>query len=182
MPFHRAGWWFPPPGVDGLALLQKFRQSGRSTPVMLVTSRVAIPDRVCGLDAGADDYLCKPFAFEELFARIRALARRASGAANAVVSHGDLRLDVLAHRAERAGRQLDLTAREEALLLFFLRHPGAILSYSRIYEEVWEEQYDRYSNTLQVHVMGLRKKLEVHGVRLIHTVRGEGYSFGEEPK
>ncbi len=170
------------PGVDGLALLQKFRHSGRHTPVMFVTGRGVISDRVHGLNAGADDYLCKPFAFEELLARIRALLRRPGTTTNTVASHADLRLDVATHRVERAGKELDLTAKEEALLLFFLRHPGEVLSHTRIYDEVWDERHDGLTNTLPVHVVSLRKKLEAHGVRLIHTVRGEGYSFGEQPK
>jgi two-component system copper resistance phosphate regulon response regulator CusR len=171
-------WWLP--GVDGLTLLRKFRQSGHDTPVLFLTARDAISDRVQGLDSGADDYLCKPFAFAELLARVRALARRPSVTANTIATHADVRFDLATHRAERAGKKLDLTAKEEALLLFFLRHPGEVLSRTRIYEQVWDERYDGLSNTLEVHVMELRKKLEAHGTRLIHTIRGRGYSFGEE--
>ncbi|MCE9565182.1 MAG: response regulator transcription factor [Planctomycetes bacterium] len=171
-------WWLP--GVDGLTLLRKFRQSGRDTPVLFLTARDAVSDRVRGLDSGADDYLCKPFAFEELLARVRALARRPSVIANTVVAHTDVHFDLATHRVERAGKKLDLTAKEEALLLFFLRHPDEVLSRTRIYEQVWDERYDGLSNTLEVHVVSLRKKLEVNGGRLIHTVRGRGYYFGEE--
>ncbi len=135
-----------------------------------------------GLDGGADDYLCKPFAFEELLARVRALARRPAAAGGTVLAHADVRLDLATHRAERAGQPLDLTAKEQALLVFFLRHPGEVLSRTRIYEHVWDERYDGLSNTLEVHVMELRKKLEAHGPRLIHTVRGRGYVFGAEPE
>jgi two-component system copper resistance phosphate regulon response regulator CusR len=171
-------WWLP--GLDGLTLLRRFRQRDRSTPVLFLTARDAVSDRVRGLDSGADDYLCKPFAFEELLARVRALARRRDGLGTVLASHG-VRLDLATQRAERAGRPLDLTAKEQALLLFFLRHPGEVLSRTRIYEHVWDERYDGLSNTLEVHVMELRRKLEAHGPRLIHTLRGRGYLFGDAP-
>ena len=168
-------WWLP--GPDGLELLRRLRRADRATPVLFLTARDAVSDRVRGLDAGADDYLCKPFAFEELLARVRALARR-DRAAGTLLSHRDLRLDLATHRAERAGQRLDLTAREHALLVFFLRHPGEVLTRTRIYEHVWDERYDGLSNTLEVHVMELRRKLEAYGSRLIHTLRGRGYRFG----
>jgi DNA-binding response OmpR family regulator len=171
-------WWLP--GEDGLSLLRRFRQRDRATPVLFLTARDAVSDRVRGLDAGADDYLCKPFAFEELLARVRALARRRDAAGTVLASHG-VRLDLATQRAERDGRPLDLTAKEQALLLFFLRHPGEVLSRTRIYEHVWDERYDGLSNTLEVHVMELRRRLEAHGVRLIHTLRGRGYLFGDAP-
>lgn len=166
-------WWLP--DVDGLEVLRRFRQVNRHTPVLFLTARDTIADRVQGLDGGADDYLCKPFAFEELLARVRALIRRRDGGPGTVVSFGDVKVDLVTHRAERAGRPLDLTAKEQALLVFFLRHPGHVLSRTRIYEQVWDERYDGLSNTLEVHVMELRRKLEVHGLRLIHTLRGRGY-------
>ena len=172
-------WWLP--GIDGISLLQRFRQSNISTPVLLLTARDAIADRVTGLNAGADDYLCKPFAFEELIARIHSLTRRQDRRAGTVLLHADVQLDLMTHRAERAGHVLDLTAKERALLAYFLRHPGEVLSKTRIYEHVWEEHYDGLSNTLEVHVMELRRKLEVHGPRLIKTLRGQGYVFGENP-
>jgi two-component system, OmpR family, copper resistance phosphate regulon response regulator CusR len=172
-------WWLP--GPDGLTLLRRFRQDDRNTPVLFLTARDAVPDRVRGLDAGADDYLCKPFAFEELLARVRALARRKDGARDPVLCHAGVRLDLVTRRAERDGQPLEVTAKEEALLLFFLRHPGEVLSRTRIYEQVWDERYDGLSNTLEVHVMELRRKLEAHGPRLIHTLRGRGYRFGTSP-
>ena len=138
-------------------------------------------DRVRGLDAGAEDYLCKPFAFEELLARIRVLSRRREPGAGTTLSHGDLVVDLATQRVERAGQRLDLTAKEYALLVFFLRHPGEVLSRTRIYEQVWEESYDGLSNTLEVHVMEVRRKLEAHGPRLIHTLRNRGYRLGGEP-
>jgi two-component system copper resistance phosphate regulon response regulator CusR len=172
-------WWLP--GPDGLTLLKRLRQTDDTTPVLMLTARDAVSDRVRGLDGGADDYLCKPFAFEELLARVRALARRPPRAAGTVLSHADVRLDLATRRVDRAGHKLDLTAKEEALLLFFLRHPDEVLSRTRLYEGVWDERYDGLSNTLEVHVMELRKKLEAHGPRLIHTARGRGYRFGGEP-
>jgi two-component system copper resistance phosphate regulon response regulator CusR len=170
-------WWLP--GQDGLSLLKKLRQAGDDTPVLMLTARDGVSDRVRGLDGGADDYLCKPFAFEELLARVRALARRPSVSTGTVLTHADVRVDLATHRAERAGHKLELTAKEEALLVFFLRHPDEVLSRTRIYEAVWDERYDGLSNTLEVHVMELRKKLEAHGPRLIRTVRGRGYALGE---
>jgi two-component system copper resistance phosphate regulon response regulator CusR len=146
--------------------------------VLFLTARDAISDRVRGLDGGADDYLCKPFAFEELLARVRALVRRPDRRAATVLTHADITIDLATQQVHRAGRRLDLTAREYALLMLFLRHPGEVLSRTRIYEQVWDERYDGVSNTLEVHVMELRKKLEAHGPRLIRTVRGRGYFLG----
>jgi two-component system, OmpR family, copper resistance phosphate regulon response regulator CusR len=170
------------PGEDGMSVLRQFRAGGGDAPVLFLTARDAVSDRVRGLDAGADDYLCKPFAFEELLARVRALTRRPPGGGSSTLAVGDIQVDLAAHRARRAGRQLDLTAKEEALLIFFLRHPGQVLSRTRIYEQVWDERYDGTSNTLEVHVMELRRKLEAHGPRLIQTLRGRGYLFSDNPE
>jgi DNA-binding response OmpR family regulator len=172
-------WWLP--GEDGLALLQRFRRLDRQTPVLFLTARDAVGDRVRGLDAGADDYLPKPFAFEELLARIRALVRRRDAAEGTTLEYRDVRADLAAQRAERSGHTLALTAKEYSLLVFFLRHAGQVLSRTRIYEHVWDERYDGLSNTLEVHVKELRRKLEAHGPRLIHTLRGRGYLFGDPP-
>jgi DNA-binding response OmpR family regulator len=168
-------WWLP--GEDGLSVLKRYRQSGGTAPVLFLTARDAVADRVRGLDSGADDYLCKPFAFDELVARVRALVRRRDRGGELVLSHGDVSVDLAAHRARRAGRVLDLTAKELSLLTFFLRHPGQVLSRTRIYDHVWDESFDGLSNTLEVHVMELRRKLEAHGPRVIHTVRGRGYLY-----
>lgn len=170
-------WWLP--FTDGMQLLKRFRQRDQSTPVLFLTAKDAVSDRVEGLDHGANDYLCKPFAFEELLARIRVLVR-SQGQSNSILAHQDIQIDLVSQRSERAGNRLDLTAKEHSLLIFFLRHPGQILSKTRIYEQVWEEQYDGLSNTLEVHVMELRRKLEAHGPRLIHTIRNRGYYLGEE--
>jgi two-component system copper resistance phosphate regulon response regulator CusR len=168
-------WWLP--GSDGLTLLKRYRQAGHKTPVLFLTARDAISDRVRGLDEGADDYLCKPFSFEELLARVRVLARRQSSSGTNELNFEDLTVNLATHRAERLGQRLELTAKEYALLVFFLRHRGEVLTRTRIYEQVWDERYDGLSNTLEVHVMELRRKLEVHGPRLIHTVRNQGYRF-----
>jgi two-component system copper resistance phosphate regulon response regulator CusR len=172
-------WWLP--GRDGLSLLRGYREAGNTTPVLMLTARDAVSDRVRGLDSGADDYLCKPFAFSELLARVRALARRGTGAVGTttVLSCGDVRVDLATHRVERAGKRIELTAKEQALLVLFLRHPGQVLTRTRIYDHVWDERYDGMSNTLEVHIMELRRKLEKHGPRLIHTLRGRGYMFGD---
>lgn len=172
-------WWLPV--SDGINLLKQFRQIDPSTPVIMLTAKDAVSERVRGLDSGANDYLCKPFAFEELLARVRVLTRQPHRTAGTVIRLGDVQVDLATHRAERAGQRLDLTAKEYALLVYFLRHPNEILSRTRIYESVWDERYDGLSNTLEVHVMDLRRKLENHGNRLIHTLRHRGYSFGDHP-
>jgi two-component system copper resistance phosphate regulon response regulator CusR len=171
-------WWLP--GVDGLTLLKEYRQRGSSTPVLLLTARDAVSDRVSGLNSGADDYVCKPFAFEELLARIRSLTRRYDRRNGTRLAYDDVMVDLVAHRAERAGKRLDLTVKEQSLLAFLLRNAGKVLTRTRIYEHVWDEQYDGLSNTLEVHIMELRRKLEAHGPRLIFTVRGRGYMLGHE--
>ncbi len=170
-------WWLP--GKEGIAILQDFRKAEHTTPVLFLTARDAVAQRVEGLRAGADDYLCKPFAFEELLARVQAMLRRLPGKATIEWRYLDILLNLSTNRAERSGHTLGLTAREQSLLLFFLRHPGEVLSRTRLYEQVWEEQYDGLSNTLEVHIMELRKKLEAYGPRIVHTVRGRGYMLGE---
>ena len=172
-------WWLP--GTDGLSILRRYRQAGQSTPVLFLTARDAVSDRVKGLDSGADDYLCKPFAFDELLARIRVMARRQERSPATLLRFQDVELDLATHRVQRNGTRLDLTAKEYGLLVFFLRHVGQVLTRTRIYEQVWDERYDGLSNTLEVHVMDLRRKLEACGPRLIHTLRNRGYLFGPAP-
>jgi len=173
-------WWLP--DEDGLAILQRFRQSNRQTPVLFLTARDAVAERVRGLDSGADDYLCKPFAFDELLARIRALVRRREATDGTTLSYRDIQVDLASGRAERGGQPLDLTAKEQSLLVFFLRHPDKVLSRTRIYEAVWDEQYDGLSNTLEVHIKELRRKMATRGPRLIQTLRNRGYWLGDAPK
>ena len=167
------------PQRDGWSILKDLRRAGNRLPTIFLTARDAVQDRVKGLEFGADDYMVKPFAFVELLARVRSLIRRQQSDRTAVVTYEDVRVDLATHRAERGGRRLDLTAKEQALLVLFLRHPGEVMTRTRIYETVWGDRYDGLSNTLEVHVMELRRKLEAHGGRLIHTLRGRGYVFGE---
>jgi DNA-binding response OmpR family regulator len=172
-------WWLP--GQDGLEVLKGHRREGRTTPVLFLTARDAVSDRVRGLDGGADDYLCKPFAFAELLARARALMRRGRPVEVTTLSYRDVCVDLVAQRAERAGHPLDLTTKELAVLVFLLRHPDEVLSRARIYGHVWGEVFDFVSNTLDVHIMALRRALEARGPRLIQTVRGRGYLLGDPP-
>ena len=170
-------WWLPI--LDGLTVLKRYRLAGGNAPILFLTARDAVSDRVRGLDGGADDYLCKPFSFDELLARVRALARRPDRTTGTVLRYRDVSVDLVTHRSERAGQRLDLTAKEESLLVFLLRHVGEVLSKTRIYEQVWDERFDGVSNTLEVHIVELRRKLEAHGPRLIQTLRGRGYLLGE---
>lgn len=172
-------WWLP--GRDGLDVLREYRADRGTAPVLFLTARDAVSDRVRGLDGGADDYLCKPFAFEELLARSRALVRRERPVEDLTLSYRDLRVDLAAQKAERAGHPLDLTSKELALLVFFLQHPEEVLSRTRIYPSVWGAEYDFVSNTLEVHVKELRRTLEARGPRLIQTIRGRGYFLGDLP-
>jgi two-component system copper resistance phosphate regulon response regulator CusR len=164
------------PGLSGLELLQRWRGRDDVTPVVMVTARDAVDDRVAALNAGADDYLVKPFAFDELVARLRAVLRRAGGRASPILTCGDLVLDPVQHKVTRAGQPVRLTAREFALLQFLLEHVGEPVSRTRIVEAVWEHDYDTFSNVVEVYIRYLRKKIdEPFGQPLIHTVRGVGY-------
>lgn len=168
------------PGLSGLEVLRQLRLTSDELPILVLTARDSVSDRVLGLNTGADDYLCKPFAFDELLARVRALTRRNRGRARNVLEHQDVCVNILTRRAERAGVPLSLTAKEEALLIYFLRHPGEVLTRARIFEQVWDDRYDHSSNTIEVHIRNLRGKLEAGGrSRLIHTLRHRGYVFGD---
>lgn len=171
-------WWLP--GLDGMTLLRRLRKENGTPPVLFLTARDAVSDRVRGLEGGADDYLCKPFAFDELLARIRVLLRRQDRTLTTILNYADLSVDLSTHRIDRNGNRIELTARETGLLVFLMRHPNQVLAKNRIYESVWNDRYDGVSNTLEVHIMELRKKLEVAGPRLIHTLRHRGYRFGEK--
>ena len=166
-------WWLP--GEDGIQVLRRFRQKDRTTPVLFLTARDGVSERVTGLDSGADDYLTKPFAFEELLARVRSILRRQRQSDSRYLEFQDIRIDLAQQKASRGDEPLDLTAKELSLLTMFLRHPGRVLSRTRIYETVWDENFDGLSNTLEVHVKELRRKLEKLGPRVIQTRRGQGY-------
>ncbi len=169
------------PGEDGGELLRRLRQRQMTTPVLILTARGSVEDRVAGLNAGADDYLAKPFAFSELVARIRALLRRGTGAASLALQVGDLQLDVVRRQAHRGGQPIELTAREFSVLEFLMRHAGEVVTRTMLAEHVWGDHYDSLSNLIEVFVNRLRKKTEAGGgSRLIHTVRGAGYALREE--
>jgi two-component system copper resistance phosphate regulon response regulator CusR len=164
------------PGGDGFTLCRQIRERGVETPVLMLTARDAVDDRVRGLDSGADDYLTKPFAFKELVARIRALARRPPTQVPDVVRVDDLEIDMRAHRVTRAGRALELTGKEFALLEVFARHLGQVVDRAAITAQVWDDNHDPYTNVLEVLVRRLRQKIDDgHDRKLIHTVRGAGY-------
>jgi two-component system OmpR family response regulator len=166
------------PGRDGFSICRELRAGGKWSPVLMLTARDAVEDRIRGLDAGADDYLVKPFAFGELLARLRALVRRGPSERPPVISVGDVELDPAAHTVTRSGTAVDLSAREFALLEFLMRHPGEVLSRARILEQVWDYSYSGFSNVVDVYVAYLRRKLErPFGRPLIRTVRGVGYAL-----
>jgi len=166
------------PGCDGLTVCRRWRAEGARVPILLLTARQAVEDRVNGLDAGADDYLTKPFAFAELLARLRSLGRREPGLRVGPLRVGDLTLDPVTHRVERAGGFVELTAREYAILELLLRHQGQVLTRDQIAAGAWELGAERASNVVDVFVRNLRRKIDdPHAVKLVHTVRGVGYSL-----
>ena len=166
------------PGMDGQEVLRQVRVRRPDLPVLMLTARDEVRSKVRALDSGADDYLTKPVALEELLARVRALSRRRDQAQASVMEVGDVRIDLLARRAWRGDREIDLAAREFALLEYFMRHPGQVLSRSQILETVWEYDYDPGSNVVDVYVGYLRRKLRGSSADApISTVRGAGYRF-----
>ncbi len=168
------------PGLDGFEVCRSLRAGGRWAPVLMLTARDAVEDRIRGLDVGADDYLVKPFAFGELLARLRALVRRGPKERPSVLEVADVALDPAAHRVTRAGRAIDLSSREFALLEYLMRHPGDVLTRRQIIEHVWDYNYEGLSNVVDVYVGYLRKKLErPFGRPLIRTTRGVGYGIGD---
>ena len=169
------------PGMDGIALLRTARAHGCTSPVLMLTARDATSDRVTGLDAGADDYLVKPFAFDELLARVRALLRRRGEVRQSRLVLDDLTLDTATHSVSRAGQKIALTSREYALLEYLLRNQGIVLTRSQIADHVWNYDFDYDSNIVDVYIRYLRKKID-HGFAcpLIHTVRGFGYVLRKE--
>lgn len=162
------------PDMDGLEVLQQLRSLGVVTPVLILTARDALDDRIRGLDAGSDDYMVKPFDLDELYARVRALIRRAGGRAEPSITHGDISLNPAAHTVTRAGEIIDLSRREYSLLMELLENAGRVLSRTRLEESLYSMEEDVGSNAVEVHIHHLRKKL---GNALIRTVRGVGYTI-----
>ncbi len=168
------------PGLDGLEVCRRLRAGG-DVPILMLTAKDAVPDRVAGLDSGADDYLVKPFAFEELLARIRALLRRRQPQEQEILRFDDLTMNTATRQVQRGGRDIELTAKEYDLLELFMRHPQQVLTRDIIYERIWGYDFGGESNIIEVYVRYLRSKLEAKGEpRLIHTVRGVGYALREK--
>ena len=168
------------PGGSGFDLCRKLREKGSTTPVLMLTALDAVDDRVRGLEAGADDYLSKPFAFRELVARVQALARRHPALTPAVHRVADLEVDLAARTVHRGGKPIDLTAKEFTLLELFVRHPGRVLDRATITAHVWDDNHDPFANLLEVLVRRLRRKIDDdYEPKLITTLRGAGYRFGE---
>jgi two-component system copper resistance phosphate regulon response regulator CusR len=168
------------PGLSGLDVLKTLRKRGDVTPVVMITARDAVADRTLALNEGADDYIVKPFAFEELLARVRAVLRRSAGRASPKLTCADLELDPARHLVTRGKVELRLTAREFSLLQFLLEHKGQVVSRSRIVEAVWEHDYETFSNVVEVYIRYLRAKVDDPFVgKLIHTMRGVGYVLRE---
>ena len=167
------------PGGSGFDLCTLLRRRGVRTPILMLTARDTVDDRVSGLDAGADDYLTKPFAFRELVARIRALARREPALVPETVKVADLEVDIASREVRRRGRPIVLTAKEFALLEFFVRHAGQVVDRAAITAHVWDEKHDPFTKVLEVLIRRLRRKIDdAYEPKLIHTLRGAGYRFG----
>ena len=170
------------PKADGYAVLRAVRDAGKTTPVLFLTARDAVADRVKGLDSGANDYLVKPFSFEELLARIRAMTRTSFGVKDSLLTIADITLDSAAQTVRRAGRELTLSAKEYALLEYLMHNQGIILSREKIENHIWNLDYEGGTNVVDVYISYLRKKIdEGREKKLIHTVRGRGYVLREEP-
>jgi two-component system copper resistance phosphate regulon response regulator CusR len=168
------------PGGSGFDLCRELRKRDIATPILMLTARDTVDDRVTGLDVGADDYLTKPFAFRELLARVRALARRRGAPLPETLRVSDLEVDLNAHRVRRAGKPIELTAKEFSLLEFFVLHKGQVVDRAAITAHVWDENHDPFTNVLEVLVRRLRRKIDdEYPVKLIQTLRGAGYRFGD---
>jgi DNA-binding response OmpR family regulator len=164
------------PKKDGLAVCRELRNQRVNTPILMLTARDAVDDRVAGLDSGADDYLVKPFALEELRARVRALLRREAADKSSLLTAADLKVDPASHQVERAGRSIDLTAKEYALLEYFLRNPNRLITREMAETHIWNYDFQSTSNVIDVYIRRLRRKIDdPFDVKLLETVRGEGY-------
>jgi DNA-binding response OmpR family regulator len=171
------------PFQDGLTLLRKIRAKNISAPVLLLTAKDSINDRVTGLDSGADDYLVKPFSFDELLARVRAMLRRHKDKKNTVLSVGDLEMDTITREVQRGGKAIELTSKEYSILEYFLRNKNRVLTKSQIAEHVWNYDFEYNSNIVEVYVRYLRRKMdEEFKNKLIHTIRGGGYVIKDKEK
>mgnify|MGYP000860158649 CR=1 FL=1 len=169
------------PGMDGVSMCKEFRAKKLDVPILMLTARDSVSDRVAGLDAGADDYLTKPFAFEELLARIRVLLRRRKDIPAPVLKVDDLELHQTTHKVYRAGKEIVLTSKEYALLEYLMIHVDQLVTRTMISEHVWAEDFDTLTNVIDVYITYLRKKIDKgHGKKLIHTVRGSGYILKSE--
>ena len=169
------------PKINGFDVCRDLRKRGTATPILMLTALDATSEKVKGLDSGADDYLAKPFSFDELLARVRALLRRGPLVASTILTYADVQIDLLAHTVVREGRKIELTAKEYSLLEFFLRNPERVVRRSQLAEHVWDQYFDPLSNVIDVSVSHLRKKLEEGGgSRLVHSVRGMGYILREK--
>jgi DNA-binding response OmpR family regulator len=166
------------PGRDGLDVSQTLRREGKRVPILMLTARDAVRDRIAGLDAGADDYLTKPFALEELHARLRALLRRLPNLLPPTLEVADLTVDTRSQTVRRGGRTIPVTAKEYSLLEYLARNAGRVVGRAELCEHVWDENHDPFSNALEVYINRLRKKVDGGNTPLIHTHRGAGYRFG----
>lgn len=168
------------PGMDGVSLCRKLRNEHNLVPIIMLTAKDSVKDKVTGLDAGADDYLTKPFAFEEFLARIRVLLRKKSAVQTAKLQAGDLELDLVTHKVTRAGKDIELTAKEYSLLEYLMRNAGNVVTRTMISEHVWDINFDTYTNVIDVYINYLRNKIDRdHKNKLIHTLRGRGYVLKE---
>jgi two-component system copper resistance phosphate regulon response regulator CusR len=170
------------PRKNGFEVCRELRSNGSAVPVLMLTARDSVPDRIAGLDTGADDYLSKPFDFQELLARVRALLRRSPMLQAQTIEVADLTVDTRARRVRRAGRAVELTSKEYALLEYLARHADEVVQRAQIAEHVWDENFDVFSNLIEVYIQRLRRKLDDgHACKLLRTIRGEGYmlSAGE---
>jgi DNA-binding response OmpR family regulator len=168
------------PGMDGMEVCRRLRAAGNETLILMITARDTTEDKVNGLDAGADDYLAKPFKLTELLARMRALLRRGQSSAMPILQVEDLTLDPSTRQATRGGKNIDLSATEYSLLEYLMRHPGRVLTRSVILEHVWDYDFGGTDNVLDVYIMYLRKKIDKGNTPLIHTVRGVGFRMGNK--